>query len=254
MATSSDQASTTQLHQDHSPEAIGARLDAAKRFNYLGDAVLGAIDGCVTTFAVVAGVVGGNLPTSVAVLLGCANVLADGFSMAVSNYQRAKSEHQLVHKIRRQEEWHIDQIPDGEREEIRQIFTRKGFTDPVLSEIVQVITDNRTLWIDTMLTEEWGLPLETPHPVRAGLVTFAAFLFVGMIPLLPLLILDAQSTAHVFLFSSVLTACTFFTIGALKGRVLHLSPIKTGLETLLVGGGAAALSYAVAAGMKGIVG
>lgn len=241
------------LRQDHQPAVIEQRLDAAKQFNYLGDAVLGAIDGCVTTFAVVAGVIGGQLPPSVAILLGCANVLADGFSMAVSNYQRAKSEQQLIHKIRRQEAQHIEHIPDGEREEVRQIFARKGFSEPVLSEIVQVITDNRTLWIDTMLTEEWGLPLESPPPVQSGLITFAAFLVVGMIPLLPLLALSHLAAAQMFAMSCTLTGITFFLIGLLKGRVLHLSPLKSGLETLLVGGSAAALSYIVSHGLRHIV-
>src|SRR4029453_12310989 len=115
------------LEKDHTPAAIRKRLESVKKTSYLGDVVLGAIDGCVTTFAVVSGVSGGQLPAAVALLLGTANLLADGFRMAVSNFQRAKSERELIENARRREERHIERIPDGETEEIRQIFLAKGF-------------------------------------------------------------------------------------------------------------------------------
>jgi len=115
------------LELEHHPHAIRDRLLEQHRARYLGDAVLGGIDGCVTTFAVVAGAVGGNLSTGVIVILGFANLLADGFSMGVSNYLGSKSELQEIDEIRRKERLHIEKVPHGEREEIRQIFAGKGF-------------------------------------------------------------------------------------------------------------------------------
>jgi hypothetical protein len=123
----------------------------------------------------VSGVIGANLPQGIAFILGLANLLADSFSRAVSNYQRAKSDKEQADQARRIEEKHIDEIPEGEREEIRQIFSRKGFEGPVLDEIVQVITQDRRRWVDTMLTEELGLRLESPTPLKAGIVTFIGF-------------------------------------------------------------------------------
>lgn len=241
------------LESAHSPDAIEQRLESAKQFNYLGDAVLGAIDGCVTTFAVVSGVLGGKLDPAIALLLGCANLFADGFSMAVSNYQRAKSEKQLIEKIRGVEEAHIEKIPEGEREEIYQIYKRKGFQEPVLSNIVEVITKDRKLWIDTMVTEEFGLQLESPNPYKAGMVTFLAFVFVGAIPLIPFLFTQILEPKQTFFTSIVLTAAAFFGIGILKGKVLRHSLIRSGLETLLVGSGAACLAYAVGHWLRGLV-
>ena len=90
-------------------------------------------------------------------MLGLANVLADGLSMAVSNYLRARADGELLQRFRDMEEAHIDEIPEGEREEIRQIFAGKGFDGPILEQIVTVITKDRRRWVDTMLTEEWGL-------------------------------------------------------------------------------------------------
>ena len=93
-----------ELAELHSEEAIAARLAGATRHSYLGDFVLGAVDGAVTTFAIVAGAAGAGLSSGVAIVLGLANVLADGFSMAAGNFLKAKADHQTdtytVHKPR----------------------------------------------------------------------------------------------------------------------------------------------------------
>lgn len=232
------------LEAEHLPETIGNRLAALRDHSYLGDAVLGGIDGCVTTFAVVAGAVGGGFAPVVAIVLGFANLLADGFSMAVSNYQNTKSQRELVERARRVEELHIEQVPNGEREEIRQIFARKGFDGDLLDQIVEVITQDRQLWVDTMLTEELGLQVEGPQPLRAAVATFAAFVVVGLVPLLPFLASGLVSGQR-FIASAVVTGLAFFGIGVAKGTVLQRSPLRSGLETLLIGGVAALLAYVV---------
>lgn len=233
------------LGEEHRPAAVKARLAAARRHGYLGDAVLGAIDGCVTTFAVVAGAVGAGFSANVVIILGLANLIADGFSMAVSNFLNAKSRIEEVEKARRDELRHIEQIPDGEREEIRQIFAAKGFEGEVLEKIVGVITSDHKLWVDTMLVEEHGLRLEGPDPRRAGLATFLAFGAVGLLPLIPFLIPGAESAADRFFASSVLTAVAFSAVGIVKGRVLERPILRSGAETLLIGSAAAALAYGI---------
>lgn len=245
--------STKDLRKEHTPEAIRRRLEGKKKFSYLGDAVLGAIDGCVTTFAVVAGASGGNLSPSIALLLGTANLFADGFSMAISNYQRAKSEKELLAKAKIIEEKHIDKIPEGEKEEVRQIFQRKGFTEPLLSGIVEQITQNRQLWIETMIQEEHGFSLTEVSPVRSGLVTFVTFLVVGAIPLLPYLLFFQLQPHLRFLASALLTAGAFFGIGFFKGVLINRPPLRIALETLGVGTGAAGLAYGVGALLQDIL-
>lgn len=244
----SAQPSPAHLHDEHTPEAIAARLAASTDHSYLGDAILGAIDGTVTTFAIVAGATGAGLKPGIALVLGLANVLADGFSMAVSNYLRAKADLQVVEHARRVEESHIEHIPDGEREEIRQIFKRKGFEGEVLDAAVDVITQDRRRWVDTMLMEELGLRLDPPRPLRAAITTFVAFLVAGLVPLLPLL------AGHAFLVSAIATAATFFAIGVVKGHMLRTGWLRGGLETLLIGGGAALLAFVVGYAARGLAG
>jgi vacuolar iron transporter family protein len=232
------------LEIEHHPHAIRDRLTERHRPRYLGDAVLGGIDGCVTTFAVVAGAVGGGLSPGVVVILGFANLFADGFSMGVSNYLGTKSELQEIEEIRRNERLHIEQVPHGEREEIRQIFASKGFEGEVLDKIVEVITSNHDLWIETMLREEHGFGAGLRKPIAAGLATFIAFLFVGLIPLLPFLV-PGLPVEQRFRFSAIITAIAFAGIGVAKGFVVKHSILRSGLETLLVGSVAAVLAYLV---------
>ena len=238
------------LAETHTPDAIASRLAEAHRHSYLGDFVLGAIDGVVTTFAMVAASAGANFSGNVALILGVANLLADGFSMAVGNYLSTKSEGEHIERIRRLEHQHIESEPGGEREEIRQIFAAKGFSGELLEQIVEVITDDRKRWVDTMVTEEFGLPLATPSPVLAGLATYAAFVVAGAVPLVPLVVApNGQST---FAWSAVATAAAFVAIGIARGFVLDRSRWRSGLETLLVGGLAAVTAFAAGYALKAL--
>ena len=94
----------------------------SSKSSYLSDFVYGGIDGSVTTFAVVAGIVGASLSPSIVLILGFANLFADGFSMAVGNYLSTKSKKEYIEKIRKAEEVSVHRIPDEEREEIKEIF------------------------------------------------------------------------------------------------------------------------------------
>jgi vacuolar iron transporter family protein len=210
--------------------------------------VLGAIDGCVTTFAVVAGASGAALPGAVVLILGFANLAADGFSMAVSNYQGKRTEHQSRERAAREEEEHIRLVPEGEREEIRQIFAAKGFGGETLERIVETISAKRDVWVDTMLTEERGLSRRGADPLRAAAATFAAFAVAGLIPLLPFLLSwNAALEASV-----AITAAAFFAIGVARGAVLGRPALRSGLGVLATGGAAAALAFAVAYLLRGL--
>jgi VIT1/CCC1 family predicted Fe2+/Mn2+ transporter len=238
------------LRAEHTPAAISARLTSAARQSYLGDAVLGAVDGTVTTFAIVAGSLGAGISGTIALVLGLANVVADGFSMAASNYLKCKSDGEIVERARRIEEHHVEMFPDGEREEVRQLFSRKGFEGRALEEVVAVVTSDRKRWVDTMLTEEHGLPLKGPTPARAALTTFAAFLVAGAIPLIPLVAFEGRAS---FQASAAATAAAFLAIGILKAKVTARSLARSAAETLLVGSAAAALAFFVGSATKALV-
>ena len=153
------------------------------------------------------------------------------------------------------EQRHIKLIPEGEREEIRQIFIRKGFAGDDLERAVDIITSNEKRWVDTMLVEELGLTLEGPSPFRAALMTFLAFCVVGLLPLLIFIYgyFVPTEVQSLYLISAGLTAVAFFMVGAAKSRFVDQSWYSSGFETLGIGGVAAFLAYIVGVLLRGIV-
>ncbi len=238
------------LEHGHNPRDIAKRLRQGPRVSYLRDWVYGGIDGTVTTFAVVAGVVGAELSTKALLILGAANLFADGFSMAAGNYSGTKAEIEEYEQVRRMEERHVELAPEGEREEIRQIFAAKGFTGEALESAVDVITATRERWVGTMMTEEHGLPPISRSPLRAALMTFIAFLLCGAIPLLPF----AAGTPGAVVASTLMTGVTFFAIGSLRSRWSPSPWWRAGLETFLIGITAAAVAYLVGVAIARLVG
>ncbi|MEM9442881.1 MAG: VIT1/CCC1 transporter family protein [Pseudomonadota bacterium] len=233
----------------HSSLEIAARLSGGPRVNYLRDWVYGGIDGAVTTFSIVAGVVGADLSARIVLILGAANLLADGFSMAAGNYSATKAELDDYERVRQMEERHIRLAPEGEREEIRQLFLAKGFEGADLERAVEVITSSTNHWVDMMMSEEHGMPAVNRSPMLAGLATFAAFFVCGLVPLLPFV---AGATADVTL-SIFMTALVFFTIGSLKSRWSTAGWWWSGVETLSIGLAAATVAYVVGVLLKSIV-
>ena len=243
-----------QLEAAHTPGLIRSRLQNKTGHSYLKDFVYGAIDGTVTTFAVVSGVAGADLAPQIVIILGLANLFADGFSMAIGNFLSVRTEKQLIQKARTEEENHINIYPEGEKEEIRQIFAGKGFAGEELEQVVNIITSDKTQWADTMLQEEYDLPLSNIVAWKAALATFTAFLLLGFIPVFPFVwnYLSRFSISDSFLWSSILTGFAFFAIGAIKSRFVNKPWYTSGLETFLLGGAAASLAYLVGDLLKGI--
>jgi len=238
------------LEHSHSQKAIHDRIHAKNKNSYVSDWILGGIDGAVTTFAIVAGVVGAALEWHVIIILGLANLLADGFSMAASNYSAVKSDADDVDRLWKMEQEHIRRVPDGEREEIRQILRAKGLSGATLEDAVNAVCANEEVWIETMLVEEFGVLPESRDPIKAGLATFSAFLICGAVPLVPYVF----DIAAPFAWAVGATGVVFFVIGAAKS-LWALSPWwRSGLETLVIGMGAAGVSYAIGYWLKDLIG
>ncbi|MBY6069618.1 VIT1/CCC1 transporter family protein [Leisingera aquaemixtae] len=223
----------------HSKEEIARRLAGSNGTGRLRDAVYGGIDGAVTTFAIAAGVEGAGFSPAVIIALGIANVLADGFSMAAANYLGTKADLDDRRRLYKVEKRHIRQYPDGEREELRQIFQELGLSGEVLEGAVRSVAAKPEKWVSLMLTSEYGLAPAEPNPVAAALTTFAAFMAAGIVPLLPFML----GLPDPFLTAALATGAVFFGIGASKSAWSLAPWWKSGLETLLIGSCAAAVAY-----------
>jgi VIT1/CCC1 family predicted Fe2+/Mn2+ transporter len=240
------------LRRQHTADAIRERLDGPSN-RYLRDFIYGAIDGIVTTFAVVAGAAGAGLSSRVVIILGVANLIADGFSMSVSNYSGARAERQQRDRARREEEEQIALLPEGEREEVRQIYAAKGLDGDTLEAVVEAITADRERWLETMLTEELGYARRSGSPLRAAAMTFVAFVALGSLPL-AIFVFQSLSGIDVplpFAWSAVLAGVAFFAVGTLKARFVDQVWWRAGTETLLIGGAAALLAFVVGVLLRG---
>lgn len=210
---------------------------------YVRDFVYGANDGIITTFAVVAGVAGADLSASVVLILGFANLLADGFSMAMSNYLGEKSNRDFVSTEREREEWEVERLPEEERQEIREMYQKKGLEGETLEKVVATITANKKLWVDEMMTGEHGLLPEhgTTHPWKNAATTFVAFVIAGFVPMIPYLF--GMSSEKTFPYAIMATVAILFTVGSLRTLITGKKWYLAGAEMLAVGMLAAGFAY-----------
>ena len=213
--------------------------------DYLGEFVYGGIDGSITTFAVVAGASGAELSPAVIIILGFANLFADGLSMSIGSYLSHQSEKDNYEKHRKVEYWEVDNMPHEERAEIQDIYRGMGFEDALLEQVTDKITENRDRWVDVMMKEELGMMEEPRSSLAIGGATFLSFIVVGFVPLLIYVYDYASGTVspRAFLIASILTSLAFVVIGWLKATVTQSSRVRAVLETLMLGGTAAALAY-----------
>lgn len=235
------------METEHNENKLHSQRNTLLKYQgYLGEMVYGGIDGCVTTFAVVAGAVGAGLSSSVIIILGFANLLADGFAMSIGAYLSTKSEKDNYEKHKATEYWEVDNMPEDEREEVREIYRQKGFEGELLEQVVSVITADRDRWVDSMMKEELEMAQEKRSAWKIGFATYISFIAIGLIPLSVYVIdLLGATVDKLFLWSCLLTSIGFIFIGYLKSYVTESNRFKSILETLVLGAIAAAVAYFV---------
>jgi VIT1/CCC1 family predicted Fe2+/Mn2+ transporter len=242
----------------HDPKRIARVIHGEKHggagSEYIGDLVYGGLDGIITTFAVVSGVAGANLGTSVILILGMANLLADGFSMATGAYLSTKSEQEYYEKERQREAWEVEHFPEGERAELYELYRGKGYSKDEAEHMLAILTRDNERWVDAMMIDELGMLKDEGNPLFNGLATLIAFILAGSVPLMVYLAgLVVRIPLEVaFPISILLSGLALFGLGVARVLVTHQKPLRSGMEMLLVGGLAAVVAYAVGALLKGL--
>jgi cytidyltransferase-like protein len=230
------------------------KKDRMNKGEYLADFVYGANDGIITTFAVVTGAVGATLSPGIVIILGIANLFADGFSMGASSVLSILSERNLNKSLRDEQEKDIQHQPDIAREEVRSIL--KGWSVPrdILEPLTQVFTRDKKTWREFIMRHEFDITEEGgDKPLKHGLATFTAFLIAGSLPILPYIF--SIGGDHQFLVSIIATAVTLFTVGSAQSLLTNKKWwLRSGLQMLLVGGTAAAISYGLGFLVKSVFG
>ena len=221
---------------------------------YLKSVVYGGLDGIITTFAVVAGVAGAALSAGIVLILGFANLIADGISMAIGDYLSSKSEREYENTERGREEWEVENYPEGEKKELVELYVSKGIGEADATAMVDIIAKDPKAWVDIMMVEELGIVGSEESPLANAVATFLSFGLFGFIPLLTYVLATFVPALRVnsFLIAAARTAATLFTLGAMKVRITGKSWLLSGLETLVIGGVAAAAAYAIGVLLGGL--
>jgi VIT1/CCC1 family predicted Fe2+/Mn2+ transporter len=220
---------------------------------WIHDIVYGAHDGIVTTFAVVAGTAGAGLSPGIVIILGIANLLADGVSMGAGSFLSVKSEHDQYERLLKEEMKEIDEDPEIEREEIRDFYRKKGFSGKDLEKAVAIITNDKRVWAETMMHEEHGMiDSSGEKALLHGAATFLGFLIFGSVPLMPYVLSQARSDN--FTLAIIGTGMALLLVGITRSFVTRERIYRGVLEILLIGAVTASIAYGVGVALKSFAG
>lgn len=223
-------------------------VDRHRRTPWLADVVLGGQDGIVNVLGVVLGMATATGSSHLVLVAGLATAVAESASMAAVAYTTRTAEGDLFRGEQAREYRHLAAVPNIEREEVRAIYARQGFSGDLLDRIVETVTANPDTWVAVMMSEEHRLvAVDRRTSLRSSLVVGASSLGGSLLPLVPFLVLPMAGAKVV---AAALAACTLFAFGAYKARVTVGSPMKGGLELAAVGMLAGVLGWAVGAVLR----
>jgi len=209
------------------------------------DIVIGMSDGLTVPFALAAGLTGAISATHIIVTAGLAEIAAGSIAMGLGGYLAAKSDAEHYAKEREREKREVAEIPHEEMREVAEVFQSYGLSEDETWPIVQALKRQPQNWIDFMMRFELGL--EKPEPRRAVVSAFTiagAYVAGGFIPLTPYIF--ASNAASALLYSIVATLIALLIFGFVKGRFTGTRPMRSALQTALIGSVAAGAAFAIA--------
>ena len=209
------------------------------------DIVIGMSDGLTVPFALAAGLSGAVALTSIVVTAGLAEVAAGSIAMGLGGYLAARSDAEHYANERAREEDEIVTMPEDEEAEVAEVFREYGLGEEQIRSIVTALKDKPVAWVDFMMRFELGL--EKPEPARArnsALTIALSYIVGGMVPLLPYMLM--ASVQRALWVSAVVTLIALFVFGYVKGRFTGKTPIRSAVQTTVVGGLAAGAAFLIA--------
>src|SRR5512147_1437971 len=208
------------------------------------DIVIGMADGLTVPFALAAGLTGAIQVTGIIVTAGLAEIAAGSIAMGLGGYMAAKSDAEHYAKEREREKKEVAEIPHEEMREVAEVFQQYGLSEDETWPIVQALKRQPKNWIDFMMRFELGLEKPDPRRALVSAITIAgAYVAGGLIPLTPYLLLPTASAALGVSVGVTLLALLVF--GYVKGHFTGAPPVRSALQTALIGGLAAAAAFGI---------
>ena len=216
--------------------------DLHYRASSLSDVILGGQDGLVNVLGVILGVAAATNDVNIVVVAGLAATFAESVSMGAVAYTSTLADSDLYESERQREYRHINAYPELERDEIREIYQRRGFKGDLLERIVETITANKDVWVAVMMAEELNLsPVNRRQAMRSALVVGLSAVVGSLIPLMPFFWLPVNVSMYVSLLTAALA---LFAVGTYKARATVGRPVRSGLEMAIIGILSALAGYA----------
>ena len=228
----------------HEIDTLGEARDAAREGGTLRSAVLGANDGIASVLALSAGVAAATTSNTEVLIAGAAALVAGSISMAAANYVSVKAEAEMYAGLERREKAGLTLDRPAKTRQLREAYEKRGFTSEEAERIVDRLSQDDEQFTRALLSERHGLGEEATasNPVRLGLVTGAAFLVAGLVPLLPFFL---APNLRALLAAVVASAVAFFATGVFRSMSTLTSLSRGGLEMVLIGLGSAGLTYGI---------
>ena len=209
----------------------------------LRDFILGGQDGLVNVLSVILGVAVATNDIRIIIIAGLAATFGESISMAAVAYTSFKAEYEFYQSELAREKREIKEVPEMERKEIRDIYYKKGFRGTLLNQVVNKITSNEKVWLETMMTEELHLYKESPKsPTRTAAIVGIAAVIGSLIPLLPFLFL---SISNGIIVSVILSTFFLFIVGSVKAKITAGNWIRSGAELAAIGMAAAMIGFGI---------
>lgn len=235
--------------KESSYEVVRERHFLAKK---ISDIILGGQDGLVNVLGLVLGVASATNNSIVVLIAGLAATFAETISMAAVAYTSTKADRDYYMSERALEEYEVKTIPHIERKEIYDIYKKKGFRGKLLDQVVKVITSNKKVWIDTMMSEELNFsPRFETSPLMSGVVVFISTFIGSIFPLIPFFLLPVNEA---IIASIALSVVVLFTVGTIKAKITVGNWFTSGLELAAIGTVAAITGYFIGLGLGNIFG
>lgn len=222
--------------------------DPHRKASGMSDIILGGQDGLVNVLGVILGVAAATNDPRIVLVAGLSATFAESVSMGAVAYTSTLADADFYESEKAREFRHISEVPHLEKNEIRDIYAKKGFEGELLDRIEQTITTNEDVWVAVMMSEEHRItPTDRRQAVKSALVVGLSAIIGSLIPLVPFFLLPV---AHSMWVAVLVTALVLFGVGAYKARMMVGHPGKSGLEMAIIGTLSALVGYAVGALFK----
>lgn len=209
------------------------------------DIVIGMSDGLTVPFALAAGLSGAGISTHTVITAGLAEIVAGSIAMGLGGYLAGKTEIDHYNSEQKREEWEVDNLPEREKQEVKEIFASMGMSEATQALIVEEMSKDRAKWVDFMMRYELGLEKpDAKRATRSAMNIGISYIVGGLVPLTPYFFSD--TAVNGLKWSALITVLCLLVFGYFKAKVTGQNPVTGAIRVAIIGSVAATAAFLIA--------